>query len=188
MKDVYEICPVLEDDQYSLRLVEEGDADDLLKVYSDRNAVQFFNSDNCNGDDFYYESLQRMQDAIKFWIFAYESKGFVRWCICDKKRNQVIGTIELFNRKSDDDFNDCGLLRLDLRSDYEIQECIFKILTIVIPAAFRLFNCSMIATKAIPDAIERISVLNKLGFLESQKQLIGHDGTAYKHYWVKQME
>ena len=32
MKDVYEICPVLEDDQYSLRLVEEGDADDLLKV------------------------------------------------------------------------------------------------------------------------------------------------------------
>ena len=65
MKDVYEICPVLEDDQYSLRLVEEGDADDLLKVYSDRNAVQFFNSDNCNGDDFYYESLQRMQDAIK---------------------------------------------------------------------------------------------------------------------------
>ena len=42
--------------------------------------------------------------------------------------------------------------------------------------------------KAIPDAIERISVLNKLGFVESQKQLIGHDGTAYKHYWVKQME
>ena len=60
MKDVYEICHVLEDDQYSLRMVEEGDADDLLKVYSDRNAVQFFNSDNCNGDDFYYESLQRM--------------------------------------------------------------------------------------------------------------------------------
>lgn len=128
-----------------------------------------------------------MQDAIKFWIFAYESKGFVRWSICDKKKNQVIGTIELFNRKSDDDFNDCGLLRLDLRSDYEIQECIFKILTIVTVPAFRLFNCNMIATKAIPDAIERISALKKLGFVESQKQLIGHDGTAYKHYWVKQM-
>ena len=44
MKDVYEICPVLEDDQYSLRLVEEGDADDLLKVYSDRNACLLYTS------------------------------------------------------------------------------------------------------------------------------------------------
>lgn len=28
MKDVYEICPVLEDDQYSLRLVENGSSTD----------------------------------------------------------------------------------------------------------------------------------------------------------------
>ena len=35
-----------------------------------------------------------------------------------KNTNCAMGTIELFNRKAKDYFNNCGLLRLDLRSDY----------------------------------------------------------------------
>lgn len=186
MNDIYETCPVLEDHQYTLRFVKGSDAADLLKVYSDRKAVQFFNSDNCHGENFYYQTLEKMQNAIKYWIFEYERKGFVRWSILDKNRNEAIGTIELFNRKSEDDFNDCGILRLDLRSNYETQDCIFNILTIITLPAFSLFNCSIIATKAIPDAIERISALKKIGFVKSEKQLIGNDGTAYSHYWIYQ--
>lgn len=54
MSDIYEKCPVLEDSKFILRLVEEKDAKDLLSVYSDKNALPFFNSNNCNGDNFYY--------------------------------------------------------------------------------------------------------------------------------------
>ena len=49
MTDVYSKCPTFEDDRYLLRFVEEKDADDLLKVYTDKNALSFFNSDNCDG-------------------------------------------------------------------------------------------------------------------------------------------
>ena len=46
MKPIYEEIPVLENDDYLLRFVTADDANDLLKVYSDKNALPFFNSDN----------------------------------------------------------------------------------------------------------------------------------------------
>ena len=71
MRDVYEYCPEFENDKYLLRLISAEDTNDLLKVYSDTSAVPFFNSDNCNGDDFYYKTLERMKQAVDFWIFSY---------------------------------------------------------------------------------------------------------------------
>lgn len=53
----------------------------------------------------------------------------------------------MFNRKSEDYFNECGLLRLDLRSDYENTEDIFEILSLIVPPAFELFGCRIVATK-----------------------------------------
>lgn len=72
---VYENCPVLENDKYLLRFVKKDDASDLLKVYSDKHALPFFNSDNCDGDNFYYSSVERMEKAIDFWLSSYETGG-----------------------------------------------------------------------------------------------------------------
>lgn len=184
MKEVYEECPILENDKYLLRLVQMGDAKALIKVYSDEKAVPYFNSDNCHGDNFFYKTIERMQQTIKCWLMEYGRKGYVRWSIIDKLSNEVVGTIELFNRKSKDYFNACGLLRLDLRSDYENEKCILKILSIIIKDAYELFNCNMIATKAIPLAEERIKALKHIGFRESEEKVVGHDGTEYGDYWV----
>lgn len=184
MIEVYEKCPVLENDKYLMRLIDIGDANDLLKVYSDEKAVPYFNSDNCNGDDFFYKTLERMQAAVKYWIFEYERKGFMRCSIVDKSSKEAIGTIELFNRNPKGYFNSCGLLRLDIRSDYENQDCIFAILSIIIPAAYDLFHCNMIVTKAAPFARERIHALKCMGFNQSEDKLVGNDGTEYGDYWV----
>ena len=59
-RDVYADCPQLEDDKYLMKLTSESDWRDLLKVYSDKDAVPFFNSDNCNGDNFFYRTLEQM--------------------------------------------------------------------------------------------------------------------------------
>ena len=64
MVDPYEKCPVYENKNYLFRLVETSDASDLLAVYSDERAMPFFNSDNCNGDDFHYTTLERMQLSL----------------------------------------------------------------------------------------------------------------------------
>nr|WP_302600097.1 GNAT family protein [uncultured Cellulosilyticum sp.] len=183
MYEVYKNCPVLESKKYLLRLVGLKDTDDLLKVYSDVQAVPYFNSDNCNGDDFFYKTFERMEEAVKFWLWAYKQKGFVRWAVVDKDNDKAIGTIELFNRQSEDAFNDCGVLRLDLRSDYEKKQHIFEILSLIVPKAYELFGCHKVITKAKSFAVERIQALKLIGFNETQDKLVGHDGTEYGEYW-----
>lgn len=184
MEDVYKSCPVMENDKYVLTLVTMKDAPDLLKVYGDEKSVPLFNSDNCHGDRFYYSSLDRMEEAIRFWISEYEKKRFVRWVIFAEEKKEVVGTIELFHRDSVDYFHNCGLLRLDLRSDYERKEVIADILSLVVPNTWELFDCSLIATKAVIEAKERIQVLYALGFSPTGHKLIGHDGTEYGDYFV----
>lgn len=183
MSNVYEICPQFENEKYLLRLVNEDDCRDLLKVYSDKKAVPFFNSDNCGGDDFHYTTESRMKEAIKYWLWEYIRQGFVRWSIIAKDTNEAIGTIELFHRDSNDYFTNCGLLRLDLRSDYENATDIQNILSLILEPSFELFDCDKIATKAIPEAKERIKVLSNMGFVHSKEKLIGHDGTEYFNYY-----
>ena len=82
--NIYETCPTLESEKFIIRLFKDDDCDDLLKVYSDKNALPFFNSDNCNGDNFYYSTKERMIDAIGFWHMSYENGWFVRLSIFDK--------------------------------------------------------------------------------------------------------
>lgn len=184
MKDVYLECPLFENESYQLRIVEEKDCHDLLTVYSNEKAVPFFNSDNCGGDDFHYTTKERMKEAIAYWLFEYHRKGFVRWSIIDRSKDFVIGTIELFHRNAKDYFTECGLLRLDLHSDYEKAGEIQRILRLILPAVFDLFHCNKIATKAKPQAVERRKALEQLGFQSTCEELIGHDGARYGSYFV----
>lgn len=184
MSNVYKNCPQFENEKNLLRFISEEDCKDLLNVYSDKKAVPLFNSDNCGGDDFYYTTESRMEEAIKYWLWEYERQGFVRWSIVDKNTNEAIGTIELFHRDSNDYFTNCGLLRLDLRSDYENETDIQNILSLIIESTFELFDCDKIATKAIPEAKERIKALSNMGFVLSKEKLIGHDEMEYKDYFV----
>ena len=91
MSDVYKNCPAFENDRFLLRFSQLNDASDLVSVYSDKNALPFFNSDNCHGDYFYYPNEERMREAIEFWLRSYSSKWFVRWTIIDKEAHKAIG-------------------------------------------------------------------------------------------------
>ncbi|MDE6983369.1 MAG: GNAT family N-acetyltransferase [Lachnospiraceae bacterium] len=185
MQNPYENCPVFESETYRLRLIEEADAPDLFLVYSDEKAVPYFNSDNCNGDTFHYTLPEHMQGAIAAWKLEYARQGFVRWTIVDKNIGCAVGTIELFNRKADDYYNDCAILRLDLRSDYEQEAAIYEILSLIVPKTCALFACQMIATKVKPFAAERRAAVERLGFTASGEPLIGgHDRKVYTDYFV----
>ncbi len=183
--DIYVNCPQFANENYLLRMVTKEDKADLLKVYSDKKAVLLFNSDNCGGEDFYYTSESEMEKAIDYWLWEYNRKGFVRWSIISKAINEVVGTIELFHRDSNDFFTNCGLLRLDIRSDYEKSEEIENILTLIIEPTYTLFDCDKIATKAINIATERIAALRELDFEHSNEKLIGHDETLYDSYFYR---
>ena len=180
----YENCPVFENETYLLRLVEAADAPDLLTVYSDEKAWPIFNADNCTGN-FRITTLERMERAVSMWLHSYQIHDFVRWTIYDKCAKKAVGTIELFNRKAEDYFNDCGLLRLDLRSDYENAADISEITSLILMPTFDMFSCKMIATKIVPVARERKNAFEAFGFTASAEKLVGgHDGKIYTDYYV----
>ena len=50
-----------------------------------------------------------------------------------------------------------------------------------------MFACEMIATKAVSIAQARIQALEHMGFCLSEEALIGHDGTKYNSYYVREV-
>jgi len=185
MKDIYQECPTYENEVIILRPTTKEDANALLNCYGDKKAVVFFNSDNCHGDNFYYPTIDKMNTAVDFWTFSYEKKYFVRWTIIYNVTKEIIGTIEMFHRIAEDDFNHVGLLRIDLRSSFENEKIIANILKIVDTNFYDSFETEIIATKAIPLAHQRIKALLKNGYTLSNKKLIGQDGTAYSDYYIR---
>lgn len=182
--NIYETCPTLENDKFLLRLVENEDCDDLLRVYSDKNALPFFNSDNCDGDNFFYATKERMTEALGFWDLSYKNGWFVRLAIVDKTVSKVIGTIELCLRVSEDEFNNMGILRIDVRSDYEKEEVLYDIAALITPHLSEMLGCNGIITKAPIYAVERMKAIQKAGFAKSDHLLIGKNGYAYDGYWI----
>ena len=182
--NIYQTCPVLENEKFILRLFVDADCDDLLKVYSDKNALPFFNSDNCDGDNFYYSTKEKMADAIDFWRMSYKKGWFVRMSIIDKLAKSVIGTVELCVRVSEDAFNNMGILRVDVRSDYEKEEQLYDIFKLVTPKMEEMLGCKGVLTKAPIYAVERIEAIRKAGFIKSEDFLIGKEGHAYDGYWT----
>ena len=66
--------------------------------------------------------------------------------------------------------------------ELELQELDKEINPLIFSNAFDLFRCNKIATKAIPEALDRLTSLKKLGFKYSNEKLVGHDGTLYGSY------
>ena len=185
MEDVYTTCPTLENDAFLLRFVTKDDSKDLLEVYGDKNALPFFNSDNCHGDNFYYNTREKMDKAIDFWLYSYKERFFVRWAIIDKNTSKAIGTIELFHRDSDDELDGVGVLRLDVKSEYEKSDCLYKILDVIVPPAYELFDCREIISKVPMYAVERADAFEKYGFSKTDRLLIGsNDNYGYNCYWA----
>ena len=60
---------------------------------------------------------------------------FVRWSVTEKAVSKKIGTIELFHRKAGDAFNEAGVLRIDVRSDYERSEVLLELFALIMPRA-----------------------------------------------------
>lgn len=177
---IYEECPIYKSKLITLRQTKMEDAEELLNCYSDERSVPFFNSDNCNGDNFNYTTIERMKQAIDFWDFSYRNKYFIRWTIILNETKEKIGTIEMFHRVADDEFNHFGILRIDLQSNYETQSIINEILEVANENFYRDFEVEAIITKAIPEASVRTAALTQQGY-----QSVGKKVMMYGDYFVK---
>jgi len=158
MNNPYKQYPVIDTANFTLRLVSEEDAIDLLVCYSDPKAQELFNIDgfpaNCN-----FTTADEMINCIKFWLMEYSQKRYVRFAVVDKTTNRAIGTIEMFGSESG-----TGILRIDLASNYEKPAFLDELLEACIANFYDLFDVGCIATKAIDKATKRINSLKNAGF------------------------
>lgn len=182
--NVYKSAPEITLEHFILRRCSESDALNLLKVYSDKRALPFFNSDNCHGDNFYYTTLERMKSALDFWQTSYREGWFLRLSILERITLNAIGSVEVFLRSAEDAFDQTVLLRVDLGFDDENENTLYELFSGITLAAMDWFGCSRVSTKAPIYAIDRRNALEKAGYTESEKPLVGHDGTLYYHYWT----
>lgn len=187
--NIYEKCPVLESARYQLRLTGAEDLEGLLAVYSDLNALPFFNSDNCNGDNFHYATRERMKEALDFWEYSYKNGWFARLTVIEKRSGAIIGTVELCARVSDDAFNGMCILRVDVGSAYEKETVLTEIFGLIAPHTDALLGTRGIVTKGPIYAVERVKALKNCGFTPSEHLLVGgHDGYRYNGYWTLERE
>ena len=115
---------------------------------------------------------------------SYENGSFVRLSIIEKTVSTVIGTVELCLRVSEDEFNNMGILRVDVRSDYEQENELYGIFSLITPEIEKMLSCKGVLTKAPIYAVERIKAIQKEGFTKSEHLLIGKNGYAYDGYWT----
>ena len=194
MKDIYEEWRSYENEEILLRPVQREDAKSLLKVYSDEKARQFFNCDNFE-TPCYFDTLEQMQAELEFYLDSYKNRWFVRWSIVEKKSTEVVGTIELFQRIARDEktgerrdaFDGRGILRMDIRSDWENTDFIKSLFSLVLQRGYRDFGVQVIATKIPPQAVARAKAAQECGF-EKSDETIGANlgGQQYGDYWIRE--
>jgi RimJ/RimL family protein N-acetyltransferase len=174
-------CPEFDTTHFHLRLVQEADAEDLLKCYSDRAAQIFFNSDNCTSN-FCYASLEEMQNCIRFWIDSYGRHDFVRWSIVEKRSWKAVGTVEMFcdSTWAMTHYAPGGCLRIDIASEFEATDYLSEQLNLANENFFELFGAKTMVIKAIPKAEERRKALVAAGFAP-----YGLNHPTFKHFYGK---
>ncbi len=177
--NIYESCPDLVTDRFTLRLVRKEDAPALLTVYSDPAAQRCFNADNCTSD-FRYTTLAQMEECLAMWLWSYQHGHFVRWTVLEG--DMPVGTVEMFRR--DDGEGGTSVLRIDLHSRLESESALTALLEGILPDMHSLFGCACVLTKSTPEMVPRCNALARMGFVPREAPLVSHSGAPLPHYWV----
>lgn len=179
--NAFELCPVYETERFIFRLVDQNDAEDLFRCYSDQITLQHTNNDNCNGN-FHCENTYVMREIIQSWQNEYAARNYVRWSIIKKATQSIIGTMEIAPIPYAIKFYkgcDTGILRLDLISDEEKFENYLEIIEIAKKYSFNDFGIMQIIIKAAVNHVDKITALKQLNFQPDIENII-----PFKDYYI----
>jgi RimJ/RimL family protein N-acetyltransferase len=157
-------CPTYETENFLLRKLATKDFEELFSCYSDPLAAKFFNGDNC-GISFYFDDKNKFKECMDYWLKAQDIHDFIRFTIVSKVYGKALGTIEICpSSKYSYKGGKVGILRLDIKSEYETKTVMEELLGILISNLYKDFKVDFLLTKAITEAYARIATLNKNNF------------------------
>ncbi len=165
--DPYSDMRTIESDNFTLRLVSFDDAERLVGCYSDPLAALTFTDDNCDFG-FFVRNSDGVRNMIHFWLEEYGNKVYARLAIVPKGCASAVGTIELFNRGRHGQYDDVGILRLDIESAYETKANIRELVSAVMFDLSDAFDIKALLIYAPEIAAARVSALKSLGFRDTK--------------------
>lgn len=166
----FEECPFYRTEHFLMRKLRKEDTERLFACYSDPEAAKFFNGDCC-GDDFYYTDMEKFRECVEYWLSRYEAEDFVRWSIQDKKWQILIGTIEVCpSMKYAADGKEMGILRIDLKSEYEKQDVLEELLDELLKHIREDFHVSSVLMKFPKNADERQKLIKRYCFVPAKDE------------------
>ncbi len=180
--DVYTTCPHFITNGFTLRQVRRADAPGLLKVYSDKTAQFYFNTD-ARKTDLRFCKLREMEQCIDEWLRAYGRREYVRWTVL--RNGRAVGTMEMSRLDGDADGRGRGVLRMDMLSMYEFPDVYDDLLRTMLPEMFELFGVNRILTKATPQMERRRLALVLHGFFPCKDVLVDENSVEYGSYWAR---
>lgn len=156
-------CPQIETKSFIIRLIIESDYESLFKCYNDKKAVELMNDDNCDFG-FFVESMEKMQETIRYWRDFYLKQYFIRFSVVDKVTRKTIGTLEGFGGET-------GVLRVDMNSEYEKVYYLAELFNFAKEYFNEIFGNEYLVTKAIAKAEDRRKALKncKWEFIDTYK-------------------
>lgn len=168
--DVFTVCPEYETEHFKIRKLEAGDVEGLFPCYSDPEAARYFNGDCC-GDDFYYTDKEKFRECVEYWLSRYEARDFIRWSVLDKGTGFLIGTIEVCpSLKYAVDGRKMGILRIDLKSEYERWPVLKELMYVLICHIYEDFEVASIIMKIQKDAVERQKLIKEYQFVATKEE------------------
>ena len=168
--DVFTVCPEYETEHFKIRKLEAGDVEGLFPCYSDPEAARYFNGDCC-GDDFYYTDKEKFRECVEYWLSRYGARDFVRWSVLDKETGLLIGTLEVCpSLKYAVDGRKMGILRIDLKSEYERWPVLRELMDVLICHIYEDLEVASIIMKIQKDAGERQKLIRKYQFVSAKEE------------------
>ena len=168
--DVFTVCPEYETEHFKIRKLEAGDVEGLFSCYSDPEAARYFNGDCC-GDNFYYTDKEKFRECVEYWLSRYEARDFVRWSVLDKRTGLLVGTIEVCpSLKYAVDGRKMGILRIDLKSEYERWPVLKELMDVLICHIYENFEVASIIMKVQKDAGERQKLIKEYQFVAAKEE------------------
>ena len=181
MMNVFSVCPEYETAHFKIRKLKAEDADELFLCYSDPEAARFFNGDCC-GDDFYYTDMDKFRECVEYWLSRYEARDFVRWSIQDKDTKSLIGTVEVCpSLKYAVDGKMMGILRIDLKSEYEYWTVLKELMDVLVCHIYKDFEVVSIIMKIQKDAAGRQKLLKEYQFVNAKEEC----NISLENYYIR---
>lgn len=153
---VFDIFPVLETERLVLRAFQEHDAEDMFRIYSDKEAMRFWGSPPMTAIDEARQKIDRILDDFR----AHQG---IRWAFSLKGQQRMIGSGGFWRLMKQHKRAEIGY---ELAPEYWGQGLVPEAFTAILTFGFEQLGLHSVEAQIDPANHASRRVLEKLGFVQ----------------------